>query len=132
MPFTKCVDELEQQLWISWPYAMIYTKACDKALENTIKKQEKQTIWSKTSLDITDNINWICHKIIAQKLDFYKTVWYRILKENKYNVLKDETKKLTQKDRTKYSKVLDLAKNVLWNMERMKDKWPSKTKKHVF
>jgi len=42
------------------------------------------------------------------KLEIYKQVTYDILKLNKNQVKKDEIKKYTQSQRTKYDKLLDI------------------------
>jgi len=131
-PLTECVDEIEEQMGISWPFMEKYTKACDEALKEVIEAQEQKAIWAKASTTILDNIKWSCHKMVENKLFVYKSVLFDLLKQNKYQVLKDEWKKMIKKDRTKYDRVLELARMVLWNMERMAEKWPSKTKRHVF
>jgi hypothetical protein len=128
----KCVDDLEKQTDISWDYSIRYSKACNKSLEDFIKKQKTKSISFNKSQEILDKYNGICNNLIKQKLFITKLVWYDILKVNKKDVLKDEQKKYQQKERTKYDKVLDLYRQYYWNLDEFGDKWPSKTKKHIW
>lgn len=69
-----------------------------------------------------------CENFVKTKLLVYASVWYDVLKLNKTQVDKDQKKKSTQVRRDKYDKLLELVTIHLWYMERMRKKWPSKTK----
>ena len=134
--FVECVDFIEKTFSISWKYAVwddtwwddSYSEACTKSLWETIDNQEEQSIPSVDSTTILDRSKGACSELYKFKLSIYKSVAYDILKKNKYAILKDEHKLFTQKNRTKYDKLLDLIRINLWYIERLWKKWPSKTK----
>ncbi len=79
------------------------------------------------SLKTTKNKN-NCEKLVAQKIAIYEIAASIILKDNKYQILKDEHKKFTQKQRKKFDNLLDnIMKNRLY-LDEIAQKWRSKTK----
>lgn len=130
--FTQCVDDIEKMFSINGQYTIWeggYTNACAKSLAETIEKQEKKSISLLEAGTILDKKNiWTCTNLYKFKLSMYKSVAYDILKRNKYEILKDEHKLFTQKNRTKYDKIVELIRINLWYLERLWKKWNSKTK----
>ena len=135
MSFTECVDYIEKVfsinsdefvMWQNW-----YAKACEKSLAETIKKTTKKVIAAKDAKTILDkNWNWkSCSELYAFKLAVFQSVAYDIMKKNKYAILRDENKKYTKKIRKKYDNLLELIRTNIWYIERLWQKWPSKTKK---
>lgn len=88
--------------------------------------------WASPDVDTTPYFNEdskrSCKWLLLTKLEVFKSVSYDILKLNKQQIDKDEKKKNTQKRRTKYDKLLEIIMVNVWYMERLRKKWPSKTK----
>lgn len=130
--FVECVDNIEKIFSISWDYAIWengYSNACRESLIETIEKQEGKAISTLNSDTIFDD--WkeeSCTQLYQFKLFIYSDLAYEILKRNKYEILKDEHKLFTQKNRDKHSELLDLMRINLWYIERLRKKWVSKTK----
>ncbi len=66
--------------------------------------------------------------MFEQELDIFQDTSYDALKLCKEKVRQDERKKMTQESRDRYDGIGDLFQSVLWYMERIWKKWPSKTK----
>jgi len=133
--YTDCIDYIDKifsinseefVMWENW-----YARACEKALKDTINKQETKSIPSKNARDILDiSGKWkTCTELYLTKLSIYKSIAYDILEENKGAILKDNYKKYTQENRKRYDELLEIARVNLWYIERLWKKWPSKTKK---
>ncbi len=129
--FLKAVDDIEEKFSVWWEYWKKYAELCDPT--------NNKSILSKT-FDCFEN--WVpntqaqkyfftqteCSVLVATKLEIYKQVAYDILKLNKNQVKKDEIKKYTWNQRTKYDKLLEIVMVNMWYMERIWKKWPSKSK----
>jgi hypothetical protein len=124
--FVECINKIENKFE---EYSIKYNNICTKVLTDTIKKQEGGTIAAKDGENFINN-TWtsLCTKMYEFKITIYRWVAYDILKRNKYQILKDENKLFTQEQRKKYNKLLDLVRINIWYIERLRKKWPSKTK----
>jgi len=129
--FLKAIDDIEAKFSLTWEYWKAYLDLCNPSKPNSIltqtincfsgeiaNKEAKKYFLEDTS----------CVALAMTKLEIYKQVTYDILKLNKNQVKKDEIKKYTQSQRTKYDKLLDIIMINIWYMERLWKKWPSKTK----
>lgn len=70
----------------------------------------------------------LAREMFEQQLDIFQDTSYDALKLCKEEVRQDERKKMMQESRDRYDWVGDLFQSVLWYLERIWKKWPSKTR----
>lgn len=127
--FIQCTNDIYKSFSRYWDYAVAYKQACKDSLTDTIKIQKNKTISTKEAEQLLAWSEWqLCSNLYLFKLFIFKSTAMDILKQNKYAINKDEHKLFTQKNRTKYDKLLDLIRINLGYIERLWKKWPSKTK----
>lgn len=125
--FTECINDIEKNFN---DYSREYGLTCIEILRSTRENNKEKIISALDASKFIDSkLPNLCTNLYEFKIRVYKSVAYEILKDNKYQILKDENKLFTQTQRRKYSDLLDLIRINLWYMERLWKKWPSKTKK---
>ncbi len=130
-PFTNGINDIEYYLWEWWEFEKEYKKLCDwgiikEANSCFLEWIPNQLAWKFLKKD--DNLQNICELTYKTSLLNYRQTAYILLKENKAQIIKDEHKKFTQKQRSKFDELLDLIMVNLWYLERLWAKWRSKTK----
>lgn len=129
-------------IWKKSEYFKIkYSEACAETFveatscvknEAYKNKEDQNSISVKSALEYLDtktkDSNGDCYWLSDVKVEIFNSVAYNTLLLNKQQVLRDEKKLFEQEWRTKYNKLLDLMMINLWYMERIWQKWPSKTK----
>lgn len=112
-------------IWDDNSFWKEYMNICwDKIVSETVK-----CFWSIPDDEIQPYYkDQTCKKLVLTKLDVFSSVAYNILKLNKNQVKKDLAKKNSKQRRTKYDKLLDIIMINIWYVERIRQKWPSKTK----
>lgn len=123
--FQKAIDYLENTFSTGWEYYNKYYNSCQISWE--VWKEAMDCLWT-TDLESLIKYQVPCEVLVDIKLDVFKQISINILKLNKLQIIKDEKKKFTQKQRTKYDKLLDIMTMNVWYMEKIWKKWPSKTK----
>lgn len=129
--YLKAIDDIEAKFSFIWEYWKYYLDLCNPSKPNSILVQTMDCFSgeianSEAKKYFLEDTN--CIALAQTKLEIYKQVAYDILKLNKNQVRKDEIKKYTKSQRTKYDKLLDIIMINIGYIERLWKKWPSKTK----
>lgn len=127
--FISWIDLIEKKLWVAWEYAIKYKSICSLDYWWIIPDVLSCLEW-KTSISVSKDFfdNSRCTDLYKTKLAVYKQIAINTLKENKQSILKDNHKLFTQIQRWKFSYLVDLVRINLWYIERLWQKWPSKSK----
>jgi hypothetical protein len=107
--FTNAINDIEKYLGEWWEFEKEYEKLCNWVILSEAIECLWWTInniWANSYL-LNLNNTWDCRKLYKFSLSNYKSTAYAILKENKAQILHDEHKKFTQKQRWKFDKLLD-------------------------
>lgn len=124
----KDLDDLFSKKW-EWFYAQ-YEDLC----QNNILKITMDCLWWKTAINNARDFiassfdSNTCLDLAKTKLDIYHQIALNMLKLDKEQIARDERKKFTQAQRTKYDKLMD---SMTWNMnyvEKINAKWNVVTK----
>lgn len=124
------VSILQKMFWETsdeWFY-VLYKSLCSSD-KNIILTKTMDCLWGKTSIlnakEFIDNRyeENTCLDLAKTKLDIYYQVALNVIKLNKAQVLKDERKKYTQKQRIKYDKLIDDMTLNMNYIEKINAKW---------
>ena len=126
--YLEWVENIERTFWKYWEFWKKYKKNCSEIVPDALSCFED---W-KTSNVAASNFfseQWTdCMKLAWTKLYIGRQVAYNLLQLNKSNVRKDNHKLYVQEEKKKYNQLIDLININLWYIERIYQKWPSKTK----
>jgi len=129
--YTECIDDIYNNFSATSSsknsFVKLYNNICDNVILDWLIKSNWWNIPLDTRKEYIKWNNLHCKNLAKTKLFAYKNVAYDILKENKYQIQKDENKKFTQEQRTKYNKFVDLININLRFLQRILSKWPNKT-----
>ena len=119
-------DTIEQKFAIWWEYWWKYNTFCWVDL---IQEVQNCQDWEVSNIVASGYFRKsTCMNLATLKLNIYRQVAYDILMFNKESVREDLAKDYTQKQRTKYSELMQIIRINVWYMERISKKWPSKLK----
>lgn len=122
------VDEIEKKLWAK-RWSEFYDKYIDICWVWIIK-QAADCEWWLQKVDAADFFkDSTCEALVQTKMTIANQVAYNVIALNKAQVAKDLKKTSFQNRKTKYDKLLDLVILNISYIERIRQKWPSKTKK---
>ncbi len=123
-------DKITSIYWVHGKHWQEYNKMLDPNNKEWILATTISCLWGKSpDTEASDFFSpALARGMFEQKLDMFEDTSYDALKLCKEKVRQDERKKMMQEGRKKYSSVTDLFQSVLWYLERIWKKWPSKTK----
>lgn len=130
-PFTNAIDMIEDKFDIYGEYGQRYMSVCSSSGTGGVVQR---TIACFNGA-IPQNNAWeyffeesTCRALVALKLEVNKQVAYDVLKLNKSQIAQDEDKRYMQIERNKYDMLLEIIMINVWYLERIRKKWPSKTR----
>jgi len=128
--FLLGVQDIYDKFYIDGEYWVRYHDLCDVSKSGSILQESMTCLWWSSTIDQS---KWFfarsdCMTLAQSKLNIYKKVAINILKSNKHEVRKDDRKKHTNEQKTKYDEVIDLFRINLSYLERILSKLIEKTK----
>jgi len=113
-----------------WEYWKEYYDLCDAWNSGSISTESIDFLWWSANIKAAKWFfaNSTCMNLAVSKLWVYRQVASDILKSNKHEARKDDRKKHTQAQKTKYDQIKDLFMINLWYLERIWSKVVEKTR----
>lgn len=125
----KVPDEITSIYSPHGKYWEKYNKLLDPNNKDGILVTTTKCLWGSTPIDqASDFLSPALAKwMMEAQLSVYGDTAYDELKLCKEKVRQDSRKKMMQGSRGKYSSVMDIMESILWYLEALAHKWPSKT-----
>lgn len=125
--FLRAVDDIEKNFPKYGYYWNKYEELCKTGILSELAECTDGVINQEASNYLWGTEKSSCLTLVEVKLYQVRQVGYDLLKLNKSECRQDEHKKYVQEERTKYSELLDLMRNILGYLERMVNGWVTKT-----
>jgi len=130
--FLEAFDDIENSFSVYGYYGKQYADLCKANNEDGIVQQTLACVKNNTASSVGSQYFFSdetsCMRLVATKLSINRQIAYDILKLNKHQVRNDIQKKLQQDQRSKYNTLLESLMVNVGYIERIRKKWPSKTR----
>ncbi len=130
--FLSAVDAIESSLSEEWYYWKRYKTLCQSGILSEVAKATGNVVNIEAVKYLWGDNRSSCLDLVRTKLSIAKEVSYSVLKLNKTQVRQDQHEEYVKQGRVQHDELADVQRDVLGNLERMLNGWPTKTRNTAF